>query len=157
METTYLSFPDGVGGKESLYQSRRSKRYGFKPWVGKIPWRRAWQPIPVFLPGGSHGQTSLAGCSPWGSPGRNTGVGSLSLLQGVFPTQGSNPGLPRCRRILHQLSHQGSPVIHNLLSIHHHNLSWGTASPCGLPSVLVNPTEDRRVSVLKAYTSPCVP
>ena len=47
--------------------------------------------------------------SPWNSPGQNTGVGSLSLLQGIFPTQGSNPGLPHCRRILYQLSHQGSP------------------------------------------------
>ena len=37
--------------------------------------------------------------SPWNSPGQNTGVGSLSLLQGLFPTQGSNPGLPHCRRI----------------------------------------------------------
>ena len=45
--------------------------------------------------------------SPWNSPGKNTGVGSLSLLQGIFPTQGLNPGLPHCRRILHQLSHQG--------------------------------------------------
>ena len=42
---------------------------------------------------------------PWNSPGQNTGVGSLSLLQGIFPTQGSNPGLPNCRRILYQLSH----------------------------------------------------
>jgi len=41
--------------------------------------------------------------------GQNTGVGSLSLLQGVFPTQGSNPGLPHCRQILYQLSHKGSP------------------------------------------------
>ena len=49
--------------------------------------------------------------SPWNSPGQNTGVGSLSLLQGVFPTQGSNPGLPHCRWILYQLSHQGSPRI----------------------------------------------
>ena len=48
--------------------------------------------------------------SPWNSPGQNTGVGSLSLLQGIFPTQGSNPDLPHCRRILYQLSHQGSPV-----------------------------------------------
>jgi len=40
------------------------KRLGFDPWVGKIPWRRAWQPIPVFLPGESHGQRSLAGCGP---------------------------------------------------------------------------------------------
>ena len=46
--------------------------------------------------------------SPWNSPGQNTGVGSLSILQGIFPTQGSSPGLPRCRRILYQLSHQGS-------------------------------------------------
>ena len=47
--------------------------------------------------------------SPWNSPGQNTGVGSLSLLQGISPTQGSNPGLPHCRWILYQLSHKGSP------------------------------------------------
>ena len=46
---------------------------------------------------------------PWNSPGQNTGVGSPSLLQGIFPTQGSNPGLLHCRRILYQLSHKGSP------------------------------------------------
>ena len=44
----------------------------------------------------------------WNSPGQNTGVGSLSLLQRIFPTQGSNPGLPHCRWILYQLSHKGS-------------------------------------------------
>ena len=49
--------------------------------------------------------------SPWNSPGQNTGVGSLSLLQGIFPTQGLNPGLPHCRQILYQLSHKGSPRI----------------------------------------------
>ena len=49
--------------------------------------------------------------SPWNSPGQNTGVGSLSLLQRIFPTQGSNPGLPHCRWILYQLSHKGSPRI----------------------------------------------
>ena len=49
--------------------------------------------------------------SPWNSPGQNTGVGSLSLLQGIFPTQGSNPGLPHCRQILYLLSHKGSPRI----------------------------------------------
>ena len=47
--------------------------------------------------------------SPWNSPGQNTGVGSHCLLQGIVPTQGSNPGLPHCRQILYQLSHQGSP------------------------------------------------
>ena len=47
--------------------------------------------------------------SPWNSLGQNTGVGSLSLLQGIFPTQGSNPGFRHCRWILYQLSHKGSP------------------------------------------------
>ena len=46
--------------------------------------------------------------SPWNSPGQNTGVGSLSLLQEIFPAQGSNPGLLHCRWILYQLSHKGS-------------------------------------------------
>ena len=56
---------------------------------------------------------------PWNSLGQNTGVGSLSLLQGIFPTQESNPGLPHCRKILYQLSHKGSPRI----------LAW-VAYPC---------------------------
>ena len=48
---------------------------------------------------------------PWNSPDQNTGVSCCSLLQGIFPTQGSNPGLPHCRQILYQLSHKGSPFI----------------------------------------------
>ena len=47
--------------------------------------------------------------SSWNSPGHNTGVGSLSLLQGIFPTQQSNPGFLHCRNILYQLSHKGLP------------------------------------------------
>ena len=47
--------------------------------------------------------------SPWNSPGQNTGVCSLSLHQGIFPTQRSNPVLPYCRQILYQVSHKGSP------------------------------------------------
>ena len=50
-------------GKESACQCRRR---GFDPWVGKILRRRKWQPIPIYLPGKSHGQRSLAGYSPWG-------------------------------------------------------------------------------------------
>ena len=49
--------------------------------------------------------------SPWNSPGQNTRVGSLSRLQGNFPTKGSNPGLPHCRWILYQLNHKGGPRI----------------------------------------------
>ena len=48
---------------------------------------------------------------PWNSPGKNTGVGSHSFLQGIFTTQGWNPGLPFCTWILYCLSHQGSPRI----------------------------------------------
>ena len=47
---------------------------------------------------------------PWNSPGQNIRVGSLSLLHGIFPTQGSNQGLQHCRQILYRLSHQGSPL-----------------------------------------------
>ena len=49
--------------------------------------------------------------SSWNSPAQNTRVGSLSLLQEIFPTRGSNPGLLHCRQILYQLSHRGSPRI----------------------------------------------
>ena len=56
-------------------------------------------------------QSCLTLCSPWNSPGQNTGLGSLSLLQRIFPTQGSNLGLPHCRQILYQLSNQGSLKI----------------------------------------------
>ena len=59
------SFPGEANGKEPTCQCRRHKRCGFDPWVGKIPWRRAWQPFPVFVPGESHRQRSLAGYSPW--------------------------------------------------------------------------------------------
>ena len=52
--------------------------------------------------------------SPWNSPGQNTGVGSCSLLQRIFPTQGLNPGLPYYKWILYQLSHNGSQKIHYL-------------------------------------------
>ena len=55
--------PRWLSGKESTYQCRR---HGFDPWSGKIPWRRKWQPNPVFLPGNPHGQRSLVGYSPWG-------------------------------------------------------------------------------------------
>ena len=48
---------------------------------------------------------------PWNSPGKNTGVNSHSLLQGIFPTQWSNPGLLHCRQFLYHLSHQGSPIL----------------------------------------------
>ena len=61
--------------------------------------------------------------SPWNSPGHNTGMGSHYLLQGTFPTQGSNPGLPHYRQILYQLSHEGSP---------HFTYKWAVMEDQGL-------------------------
>ena len=72
---------------------------------------------------------------PWNSPGQNPGVGSCSLLQGIFPTQGSNQGLPHCRQFLYQLSHQGSPGI----------LEWG---PIPSPADLPEPRNQTRVSCI---------
>ena len=139
-------FPGGSDSKESSCNAR--------DWVcslvGKIPWRMAWQPTPVFLPeesswieepgrapalsmgctesdmtnristSESESRSVVSGSlrphglySPWNSPGQNTGVGSLSLLQGIFPTQGLNPGLPHCKWVNFQLSHKRSKYVIN--------------------------------------------
>ena len=86
----------------------------------RVPDRRAhwkWIPHSVFytlvnecenLSVGSCSLQPCGLCSPWNSPGQNTGVSSLSLLQGIFPTQGSKPDLLHCRWILYQLSYHGS-------------------------------------------------
>ena len=79
--------------------------------------------------------------TPWNSPGRNTGVGSLSLLQGIFPTQGSNPGLPHCRWILYHLSHKGSPRI----------LEWAIYP---FSSRSTQPKNETRVPALQADSLP---
>ena len=72
-EFIYLTHTISVSGlprwhssKESTCQYKRSKRHRFDPWVRKIPWRRKWQLVTVFLPGKALGQRSLTGYSPWG-------------------------------------------------------------------------------------------
>ena len=62
----YHGFPTWLSGEEPTWPCRRHKRLGFDPWVGKIPWRRKWQPAPVFFPGKLRGQRSLQGYGPWG-------------------------------------------------------------------------------------------
>jgi len=66
LKVYWCLLPGWLCGKESACQCRKRKRHRFDPWVGQIPWRRAWQPSPVFLPGESHGQRSLVDYSPWG-------------------------------------------------------------------------------------------
>ena len=69
--------------------------------IADIWWWKSLSRVRLFRPHGLY--------SSWNSPGQNTGVDRHALLQGIFPTQGSNPGLPNCLKILYQLSHQGSP------------------------------------------------
>ena len=92
-------------------------------------WAQSLSHVPLFV--------TPMDCSPPGSsvhedsPGKNTAVGGHALLQRIFPTQGSNPGLPHCRQILYQLSPQGSPRI----------LEWVAMPPPGdLPNPGVKPT-----------------
>ena len=65
------------------------------------------------LPGAPKSESSsvVSYSVTWNSPGQKIGVGSLFSLQEIFPTQGSNPGLPHCRGILYQLSHKGSQFL----------------------------------------------
>ena len=73
-----------------------------------------------------HGLYSTRLLCPWNSPGRNTGVGCHVLLEGIFPTQGSNPGLLHSRQILYRLSHQGSPRVLDWIA---YSFSRGTSQP----------------------------
>ena len=90
--------------------------------------------------------------SPWNSPGQKTGVGSLSLLQGIFPTLGSNPGLPHCRRILYQLSHQGSPGMlkENRMAFLWSPLGWNESQDADCDFVLYfSPKHCRNIPLSK--------
>ena len=98
-------------------QFRRHRRYGFDPWVGKIPWRRKWQPSPVFLPGKSHGQRSLVCYSSWGHKESDmTEVTERSNILKVFQEQkvGTDTSVT--------LVYLGRPWYHILWK----RLPWGT-------------------------------
>ena len=102
-EEPEIKLPTFTGSLRKLGNSRKTSTSvsltmpkSFTVWItincGKLlKWEWKWKSL-------SH--VSLF-ATPWNSPGQNTGVGSLSLLQGIFPTQGSNPGLPSCRQILY--------------------------------------------------------
>ena len=89
--------PGWYSGKESICQCRRLRRPEFDSWVGKIPWRRKWQPTPVFLPWKSHGQRSLVGYSPWGHKELDTTehIWNKRKLWGDTPEAGNlKPAIP---------------------------------------------------------------
>ena len=83
-------FSGGAYSKEPASQCRRRKRGWFDPWVGKTPWRRAWQPTPVFLSGESLGQRNLMGYSPWVAKSR-TRLGQLSTKHAPSTRQFCSP------------------------------------------------------------------
>ena len=93
--TRILGLPWWCSGKESTCQCRRPRRHRFDPWIRKTLWKRKWQPTPVFLPGKSSGQRSLAGHSPWDHRvGRNTHPNfktSSSVLQIVVVNAWKGP------------------------------------------------------------------
>ena len=121
------------------------------PRSGRSPGGGHSNPLQYSCLENPHGQRSLVGYTPWGSkvsdslppmdcnppgssvhrnsPGQNTGVGCHFLLQGIFPIQGSNPGLPHCRQILYQLSHKGKPRILEWVAFPFSSKSSKTRSP----------------------------
>ena len=93
---------------KTAWQCRRHKWRGFNPWVRKSPWRRTWQPTPVFLPGESHGQRSLEGYSPGvtqsqtrlrylGTHARNIYNILISCIKIVLHSHPSNPDQTLCK------------------------------------------------------------
>ena len=98
----YAKLFDTTFSRDFLIEEKNGWRGGSSIWRYKWKWK-SLSHVWLFV-------------TPWtiqsmNSPGQNTGMGSLSFLQGIFPTQVSNPGLPYCRRILYQLSHNWSPRI----------------------------------------------
>ena len=78
--------------------------------------------------------------NPWNSPGQNTGMDSLSLLQGIFPTQGSNPSLPHCGQILYQLSQHPKVMLNLILALllQQPRWFWNTQIPSNMNDSLIS-------------------
>ena len=98
-----VGFPGGASGKEPTCQCKRPKRHRFHPWVRKIPWSRKWQPIPVSLPGESHGHRNLVGHRPWGYKELDV-TEQLSTAQSV--TKGFPAGTELAPSFLHGIRHR---------------------------------------------------
>ena len=116
-------FLGSPSGKEPACQCRGCKRHGFNPWVGTIPWRRAWHPTPVFLPGESHGQRSLQGYSPWGC--KESDMTEAALARSAYgilvPLPGIEPGSISVKaRVLPTRLPRKFPTVNILFKIYLH-------------------------------------
>ena len=119
---------------------QETKRHGFDPWVGKLPWRKAWLPAPVFLPGESHGHRSQVGYSPWGH--KETEVKLLDQLHSCLVPRGLRPdqllgpsaecvcvGRRGSERVWTGVLTRARACVFLLLkTLHHLHGSWLTAS-----------------------------
>ena len=100
-EEPEIKLPTFIGSSKKLENSRKTSTSALLIMPKPLTvWTETWKSLSVSDSLQLHGLYNL-----WNSPGQNTGVDSCSLLQGIFPTQGSNPCLPYCRQILYQLSH----------------------------------------------------
>ena len=115
-----MGLPWWLSGKEPACQCRRR---GFGPWVGKIPWRKKWQPTPVFLPEKSHGQRSLVGYSPWGrkesdtTEQLNNNKNSQLIMRDSFSQRTCSKSRGNCRKSegMKKLRKKNQPIILQLL------------------------------------------
>ena len=130
-----VRFPGVSGGKVWL----QCRRPGFDPWVGKIPWRRKWQPTPVFLPGKSHGLRSLVGYSPWGRKESDTTERLHFHFQNVNRMGEEDFSLWRGLRMW---GHQAPVLPWGLLFIEFQALaSWGVCPVWAAPVVTVSQSQ----------------
>ena len=166
-----VGLPWWLSGKASTCQCRRHKRCGFDPRVEKVPWRRAWQLTPVFLPGETHGLRSLVGYSPWGHKWLSTHTYLKIKYPFPSPSQASTvrePWTSRCSSYFKkQQRNQRSNCQHPLdyrkskriPEKHLFLLYWLCQSLwlCGSPQSVENPSRDgdTRPSDLPPETSVC--
>ena len=111
--------PGGTNGKTPPLNAGRCNKLEFDPWVRKIPWRRKWEPTPVLLPGESHGQRNLVGCSPQGHT--ESDVPEVTQHTLMYKTQGG-PGVIHLQVLLHD-SHslRFSPFLLTSLEVGAHS------------------------------------
>ena len=164
-------WPGFPSGKEPICQDWRHKRCEFNPWVGKIPWRRAQQPTAVYLPGESHGQSSLGQSSVWGC----TQLDITSSLAHTFtgPAEGQGGRAEQCPRndsrpcYLWPISHKrclpsGPYMIQGLRLVSGGGMLWLAFPPRASPFLprrdqtasLALPTRDAHLVRVISYTSP---
>ena len=107
--STHIPSPGGSNGKESACNAGGARDWASVPGLGRSPGEGNGKPLQYSCLGNPMDRRTLMGQCPWNFPSKKTGMDCHFLLQGIFPTQGSNPCLLHCRRILYRLCHLGGP------------------------------------------------